>query len=335
MRFLGIQAGGTICQKKNERGVLVPTKDNYFSLAPEIFSLGEIEAYPHEAIDSTNMKTSHRKDIARIIKKNYDLYDGFVVIQGTDSLADSAAAFNYMMQDLTKPVVLTGSQISIYEKGTDAKRNLYNSFKFASGGHEGVWVVFGDKILYGSRTVKEHSTDFNAFNSPKIRPFGIINNDGAIEYNKISENSQNGPPKFFTNFETGVEYYSQSSGIETKVFDRTINDDSVKGVVLGGFGVGNVKDEYVPLLKLARAKNKPCVVITNCRGGSVDMGIYEVGANALNYVIPGFDLTREAAVQKLMFSLGKAKSSGIEGNSLFDYVKKIIQTPIGNDLSPK
>lgn len=333
-KFLGIQSGGTICQEKNENGVYVPVEGDYFYLAPEIYKNGKIDSFPHKAIDSTNMGTQHRKEITEIVKQNYLDYDGFVIVQGTDSLAESASAINYMIQNSKKPIILTGSQKPIKEYGTDARDNLYNSFKFASKGLPGVWVVFGDKILRGSRTVKEHSTDFNAFNSTKQKPFGLIYTKEhyfSLDIERSLELEED--VSYFTSFDTGVETYVQNSGNSTNVLENIVRDDSVKGIVVGGLGVGNIRDEYVDLLIEARERNKPCVVVTNCQGGSVDMETYEVGAKSSKYVIPGFDLTREAAVQKLMYSLGKARYGEISKENLFDYVKKIIYTPIGRDIT--
>jgi L-asparaginase len=175
-KLLVILTGGTICQKKNKKGLLEPTKENYLDLVPKLKEEFSYDFVLFEnSIDSTEMGMEERKKVVKIIEENYQNYSGFVVVQGTDTLAESASAFTYMIQGINKPLVLTGSQIPIYEDETDAKINLYNSFRLASKKDiEGIFVAFGNKVLRGSRVVKEDESSYNAFNSPKYLPLGFF-----------------------------------------------------------------------------------------------------------------------------------------------------------------
>ncbi len=327
-----ILAGGTICQKKGVDGILRPSDENYLSRVEKLDSLADISIETLRAIDSTNMETRDRKEFVRIIKDSHKEFDGFVIVQGTDSMADSACAINYMIQNLGKPIVFTGSQISIYEPGTDARINVYNAVKTSTTNLGETVISFGQKIIRGSRAIKEDERGINAFASPKAPLIGRIG--AGIDFSEGYIKRHGGNPVFFTDFEEGVEFFQQTSGSKNNLLEKIIEEEEVKGIVLGGFGAGNVMDKYIPSIEKATQMGKPIVVITSCHKGFADMEIYEVGSNALKAgAIGGYDLTRESASQKLMYALGKANQTDFKGRDKVEFVRGIIKKEIGKDIN--
>jgi len=335
--LLMIQTGGTICQKKDSNGILKPSNEDYLHKVPEIYDLANIDVVQTSAIDSTDMSTEDRKTILDLLEKNYNSYDGFVVVQGTDTMEDTASSLNYMVNDTGKPIILTGSQKPIYQKGNDAVNNLYSAVSAATQDLGEVAIAFGERLLRGSRTIKEDAQGFNAFSSPKVNPLGIfLQEDRKTNLymfgNHFKTHDKN--PEFFRDLETNVMYYPQSSGSDTYVLEDMVGRGAVKGVVMGGYGVGNINSKYLPTIKRAKRNGIPIIAVTKCPKGKVDMGVYEVGSEPLRAgIIPGEDLTSTAATQKLMYALGKANKEKLEGKDRVEYVKNIIQTPFKGDMS--
>src|SRR3989344_5503453 len=239
-RILMIQTGGTIGQKRGADGVFRPSNEDYVNRVPNIHDLAEIVVKRTVNIDSTNMDTHQRVTLARTIYQDYRQYDGFVVVHGTDTMVDSAAALNYMLQHLGKPVVFTGSQKSIFEPGSDGHHNLYYAVKAATMDLGEIVIAFGDRIVRGNRAIKQSEHSLNAFNSPRIPPVAEIGIDIMLAPHRISR--YNGEPVLFSQFDTNVDFYQQSSGTNTSLFDRSIKDNMVKGIVIGAYGAGNVQD---------------------------------------------------------------------------------------------
>jgi L-asparaginase len=220
-KIMVIKAGGTVCEKPNEKGFLEIPKEgqDYFHLIPEIKDLANISEIDIPPIDSTNMTLHHRKNFVDIIKNNYQNQDGFVIIQGTDTLAESAISMNYMIQNLGKPIIFTGAQKPIYVENTDAIENIKNSILVASENIGESAIVFDGKIIRGSRAVKRHSEDFFGFYSPKIKEIGKIEN-GQVNFNEQIPRKFYLKPEIFTNFKKNVLYYSQISGADTNYWKK-------------------------------------------------------------------------------------------------------------------
>ncbi|MBI9100455.1 MAG: asparaginase, partial [Spirochaetaceae bacterium] len=169
-KVLIIDTGGTISQKPDNSGVLKPSVSEYIELVPNLEKLAELSLTRMERIDSTDMTTEYRAAIATEIYKHHHEFDGFVVLHGTDTMADTACALTYMIQNLGKPIVVTGAQLPFFSPGPDGINNLYYSVEAATGDLGETVICFGDRILRGSRAVKENTHGFNAFSSPRISP---------------------------------------------------------------------------------------------------------------------------------------------------------------------
>src|SRR3989338_5659959 len=304
-KVLVIKTGGTIGQEKGRDGVFRPSSKEYLRKVEGIYKLAHITVESPANIDSTNMETSHRAMLADLIYKNHREYNGFVIVHGTDTMADTGAALTYMIQDLGAPIVLTGSQKSIFVPGSDGPSNLYYAVKAATLDLGEVVIAFGDKIVRANRATKISEQGLNAFDSPRVRPIAEIGLDIFLSDERITR--YNGDPRLFTAFDTNIEVYHQSSGTNTRMFEKYIEDAEVHGIVVGGFGAGNVQERLVPYIKRATEIGKPVLVVTNCLLGAADMGIYEVGSAPLKAgAVSAGDLTMEAGIQKLMFAVGRA-----------------------------
>ena len=167
-KILLLATGGTIASRPTAAGGLAPaiTSEELLACVPELADLCAVDAVQVFNLDSTNVGPAQWQSIVHCIKENYDAYDGFVIAHGTDTMAYTAAALSYMVQNSAKPIVLTGSQKSIYNRDTDARNNLYRAFVYAvSDGAWGVQLVFDNKVILGTRARKTRTRSFNAFSS--------------------------------------------------------------------------------------------------------------------------------------------------------------------------
>ncbi|MCA9488157.1 MAG: asparaginase [Nanoarchaeota archaeon] len=342
--ILVIKAGGTICQRKNKRGILEIPKDkngnevqNYLPLVPEINEIANITETELEPIDSTNMTLDYRKKFVEIIRRNYQKQDGFVIIQGTDTLAPSAVCMNYMVQNLGKPIIFTGAQKSIYEKDTDAIDNVLNSVKVAIENIGETAIVFDNRIIRGSRSKKRHSKENYGFYSPNAPLLGKIKKGKVNLENQILRDEKNflKSPKIFTDFKKNIFYYQQISGSDTNILEKVIQDIDSSGIIIGGYGTGNINSRYLKYIEKAIRMGKPVAITTNCEYGGTEE-IYKVGAEAIKLgAFLTYDMTTIATFQKMMYSLGVAKSKKVPLKETPEFVKEVMQNPIGEDITKK
>jgi len=282
-RILYVDAGGTISQSLNSAGTLDVTEEslNYLNQVRGLEDIAIIEYLPTSfRIDSTNMTTENRRKLAQLIYENYDDFDGFVIGHGTDTMVDSAAALNYMLGNLGKPVVFTGSQIPILNPGNDAKNNVYNAVKTATLDLGEVVIVFGNYVLRGNRTIKESEFDLNAFMSYRISPIGTIGLELRLNGEKFPRTDSD--LDLFLDFDTKVVYFDQNSGSELNLLEQLVRDEDVHGIVIGGYWAGNIQNRYIENIKLATSKGKPIVGITVCLKGEADSSLYKAGKDALD-----------------------------------------------------
>ena len=332
LKVLMLQTGGTVGQKRDADGVFRPADEDYIDRVPAIRELADITVERTANIDSTNMDTSQRATLAQKIHQNSRMYDGFVIVHGTDTMADTAAALNYMIQNLGKPIILTGSQKSIFEPGTDAPNNLYYSVKAATTDLGEVVIAFGDKIIRGNRAIKISEQGLNAFSSPRVSPVAEVGIDIILADHRIKR--YNGDPVLFTDFDTQIELYQQSSGTNTGIFENYVKDEGINGIVLGAYGAGNVQDRLVPHIEKATELGKPVLVVTNCQLGAADMNVYAVGSAPLKAgAISAGDMTMEAGIQKLMYAIGRANKECLVGKDKIDFVKDLIHRPYAGDIT--
>ena len=335
-KILILDTGGTISQKPGRDGSLVPCTTDYIEMVPRLHDIARIELVRLERMDSTDMSTALRGRIASRIAGEYDYYDGFVVLHGTDSMADTAAALTYMLKGLGKPVVLTGAQLPIFAPGPDGMNNLFYSVKVAGMDLGEVVICFGDRILRGCRSLKENVNGFNAFATFRVPPLGELGVSVRLLDHRISRSCST--PRLFTAFDSGVCYLPMTSGTSLPMLESLADWEGLNGLVIGGFGTGNIPSIQMPGLKKILKRGIPVVVVTTCLQGDTMLDQYEVGQVAREAgAIEGLDLTPVCAVQKLMYAIGRVDSENPEASAdekRRQVVYKIFQIPVALDMVP-
>lgn len=269
-------------------------------------------------LDSSNMNPEQWAQIAHIIVDKYDLYDGFVVLHGTDTMAYTASGLSYMLQNLAKPVILTGSQLPIGVLRTDGKENLITSIEIAAAKDRigqpmvpEVCIYFQGSLLRGNRAKKLSSEEFNAFTSPNYPPLARVGVHITWAHHHINYIQNRGTlrPNYSMSYDVAV--LKLFPGISQRIVESILSIPSLRGVVLETYGAGNAMtyDWFLSALKQAVDRGVVIVNVTQCLGGFVEMGIYETG-NSLSRVgvVGSRDMTTEATIVKLMFLLGQGLS---------------------------
>lgn len=313
-KILIIYTGGTIGMVATEKGY-APEKERFHELLsemPELYSdiMPDWEILDMDPIlDSTNIAVEEWNGIAEVIAENYEKYDGFVILHGTDTMAYTASALSFMLEGNSKPIVLTGSQIPLCEVRNDARDNLITAMMVAADGIvKEVCLYFGGHLLRGNRAMKRSADGLVAFDSPNY-PHLM---DAAIEikynYNNLMEPS-------------GEEFHLRKlhnvpiavlkvfPGIHFEIFERIITDE-LKGIVIETFGSGNMPERggtLLPTIKKAADNGTVLAICTQCPQGTVSLGAYEVSSSLKQAgAVSGLDITTEAAIAKLyyLFSCG-------------------------------
>jgi L-asparaginase len=317
-RIILIYTGGTIGMVKDFKTNSLKAF-NFKNLLDRIPELQLLECDIHtvslkKPIDSSNMNPSYWLQIAEIIESNYQKFDGFVVLHGSDTMSYTASALSFMLENLAKPVVFTGSQLPIGDLRTDAKENLITSIQVASMQDKGKPVVkevclyFEYKLYRGNRTTKLNAENFQAFaslNYPDLAESGVhlkVNHEYLFKPNLRKKFKVN---KVLNENIAVVKLYP---GITESVLKSIFETSNLKAVIIETYGAGNCTTEswFIDILKKYIFKGVHVINITQCAGGSVMMGHYETSSLLKKIgVISGKDITTEAAVGKLMFLLGQ------------------------------
>ena len=336
--ILLIYTGGTIGMIKDADSGVLKAFDfkKLLNGIPELKLLDcNIETVSFEKpIDSSNMQISDWQKTATIIEENYDNFEGFVVLHGSDTMSYSASALSFMFENLHKPIVFTGSQLPIGDLRTDAKENLITAIQIASLQEKGQPVIqevslyFEYKLYRGNRTTKISAEHFNAFTSPNFPELvesGVhlnINNEVLLKQKKSNKLKVN------TNFDNNVLILKLFPGINTTILNAILHTPNLKGVVLETYGSGNAPMEnwFIDEIENAIQRGIHIINVTQCSGGGVLMGAYETSTRLKKIgLISGKNITTEAAITKLMYLLGQNVA-----NSVF---KTIFETPLRGEMN--
>ncbi|MFN5182162.1 MAG: asparaginase [Bacteroidota bacterium] len=313
-----LYTGGTIGMIQDVKsGELKPF--DFSSLSEQIpelskFNLDLNAVTFNQPIDSSDMHPKNWIQLAEIIKNNYNKHTGFVILHGSDTMAFTASALSFMLENLAKPVILTGSQLPMGIIRTDGKENLITAIEIASATHKNgdpvvpeVCIYFEYRLYRGNRTFKYSSKDFDAFKSPnysELAEAGVEINYNLSAINKLPQKKL----KVHLGLENDVAVLKIFPGISKKITESVLLTPGIKAVVLETFGAGNCLTEpwFTSLIKKVIDKNIIVLNITQCKEGRVIQGMYQTSTHLQKAgVIPGADMTFEASITKLMFLLGK------------------------------
>lgn len=313
-----IYTGGTIGMKEDPvDGTLKPF--NFNSLLEEVPELRKfamrIDSYSfNPIIDSSDVEPTLWQSLAKLIYERYNQYDGFVILHGTDTMAYSASAMSFMLDNLSKPVIFTGSQLPIGKPRTDGKENLISSVEIATAkDSEGramvpeVCICFNSQLFRGNRSTKVNATGFDAFTSPN---YPALANAGInIKYNNsfIHYSKEQRPFSINTNLDTRVSILKIHPGITEQAIRDILLGSGTRAVILETYGSGNAisKPWFIEIIKEAAAMGKVLLNVTQCLNGDVDMDLYATGRTLKDAgVISGHDITTESALGKLFCLMG-------------------------------
>ena len=338
-KILIIYTGGTIGMIENaEKHTLQPFDfshliDNVPKVKMLDYNIDNIQFHP--PIDSSNMSPKHWSDIAHAIEDNYDNYDGFVVLHGTDTMAYTASALSFMLDNLAKPVIITGSQLPIGEVRTDGEENLITALQVAAAtGKDGeaivqeVAILFENYLWRGNRSTKMSADNFNAFKSnnyPELAKIGL----GITFHNEaLYRMSSRRPLKVRYTMDPNVMVLTLHPGMTESTLQYLLDTPGIKGIVLRTYGAGNCPSEpwFLNLIHKATQRGLVIVNVTQCVNGGVNDTLYETGSQLnLSGVISGHDITCEAALTKLMYLFGLGLSP--------EEVKKYMNCAICGEVS--
>jgi L-asparaginase len=324
--ILLITTGGTIASAQGDDG-LVPAiaSDRLLSHVPEIAQICRVSTVQLYSLDSTNMKPEYWLNIVRHIRRVYADYDGFVITHGTDTMAYASSMLHYLIQNSPKPVVLTGEQLPIENRDTDARENLADAFLYAVNDDAcGVNIVFDGKIIAATRARKTRTKSFNAFSSIDYPEIGFIRSGAVRLY--IRERLT-GPVRFYDEIDPSVIVIKLIPGMSADIFDFVA--EHYHAVIIESFGVGGLpyydNDEFAAKIEYLIQRGVRIVITTQVQHEGSDMSVYQVGLRIKQkYEIPeAYDMTTEAVVAKVMWTLPQCQTAA--------EFKKSFLSPIGND----
>lgn len=338
-KILIVYTGGTIGMVKDYNTGALKAFDfsQISSKIPELQQLNcEINTVSfEEPIDSSNMSVDYYIQIAEIISDNYDKFDGFVVLTGSDTMSYTSSAISFMFENLQKPVIFTGSQLPIGDLRTDAKENLITSIQVASAYEKGkpviqeVGLYFEYKLYRANRTTKINAEQFEAFasmNYPPLAESGVHLNFNYPLLLKSQEDQKELVVR--KSLDNHVAILKLFPGITESVVRSFMNIPDLKGIILETYGSGNAPTEkwFVDLLEESVNKGIYIVNVTQCKGGSVILGHYETSSELKRIgIVDGKDITTETAIAKMMYLLGEKLSK--------EEFTHYFQTPLRGEMA--
>lgn len=326
-KILLLATGGTIASKATNAG-LVPqiTSTELLTFVPEVAALCTVDTLQVCNLDSTNLRYSEWLKIAKAVEEHYADYDGFVVTHGTDTMAYTAAALSYLIQNSRKPVVLTGSQKSIYSRDTDARGNLISAFRYACDDRaSGVHIVFDNKVILGTRAKKTRTKSYNAFSSIDFPEIARIR-DGVLYY--YIEEKIHGEPVFYHTLNPKVFVLKLVPGMDPAIF-RYLKAH-YDALIIESFGVGGLPcyddADFTEAIRDFLDAGKTIVMTTQVPHEGSDMGVYEVGYRVKETydLIEAYDMTIEAVTTKLMWILSLTSDR--------EEIKRLFYRPVQKDI---
>ena len=321
--ILLIATGGTIASTEDDRGLSPAlTGEELARAVPETASLCHLDVAQAMNIDSTNMRPADWMRIADVIAGAYDSYDGFVVLHGTDTMSYTAAALSYLIQESPKPIVLTGSQQPMGSPFTDAKLNLYQSLLWATDDRSrDVCVVFGGKVIAGTRARKQRTMSFNAFSSVNYPSLAYIRTDRIVTAapgaRALGGTDRTPAPRIYRQLDERICVLKLTPGLTPRVFE--LLRPEYDGIILETFGIGGIP-EYGPGERESYQRaifdwvdsGHTVVMTTQVPEEGLDLGVYEVGRAYAEHpgILKGGDMTTEALVAKTMWAMGQTRDAG-------------------------
>ena len=325
--ILMLGTGGTIASEETGAG-LAPalTPEELIRRVPEISRYGRVDCRQLFSIDSTNITPAHWLLIARTIREEYDRYDGFVILHGTDTMAYTAAALSYLIQGSPKPIVLTGAQKPIVFENTDSRVNLADAFRCAASDLRGVMIVFNGRVILGTRARKTRSTSYQAFSSINYPLLGVVQDGYLMEYIRPAALER---PVFYDSMNERVGLMKMIPGTDCGLLSYLLDHND--GVIIESYGVGGLPSYqgsgFFDVIRRAVQEEGKCIVMTTqVQNEGSNLAVYDVGYRLkrdLN-LLEAYDMTTEAVTAKLMWILAQTKQP--------EQVRRLFYQSISQDI---
>lgn len=326
-KVLMLGTGGTIASGMTQSGLIpVLSTQELVEKVPEISDLCEVTCRQLFSIDSTNITPAHWLTIAEAIRESYDVFDGFVIAHGTDTMAYTAAALSYLIQGSPKPIILTGAQKPILFENTDSKANLTDAFRCAVSDLCGVMIVFNGRVILGTRARKTRTTSLQAFSSINYPLLAVLQNGFLMEYIRPA---CYGRPVFYDRLNERVGLLKMTPGADCGLLSYLLSRNDA--VIIESYGVGGLPSYqgsgFFDVIRDAiRGGGKTIVMTTQVQNEGSNLAVYDVGFHLKNdlHLLEAYDMTTEAALAKLMWILGQTSRP--------DEIRRLFCTPVAYDM---